>query len=332
MANLTGSIDAHEQRSCWLTGAGLGALVWAAGVAILWPGEDTEARSLAGVELLLSPLALLPLAVALIPPATLTRGWRLAAWVQLPTASLLVVAFAVAPGPLAALLSLPWLTFTGLIGLLGLANLSDRTNWKPAGFAISAGLMYVAVGGAWTLASRLGRGFLGFEEPLVLLTGAHFHYAGLLLPILVGLATRAAPGRVADITCILVIVAVPAVALGITLAGQDCYLPDLSAALLMSVAGILAGFLQLRLAHRANSALPRGLLALSGVSLIAGMILAAAYAVGNYAERTGDSFGSWLTIPLMIRYHAAINIFGFALPGLLAWLVSADSNFEPERH
>jgi len=26
----------------------------------------------------------------------------------------------------------------------------------------------------------------------------------------------------------------------------------------------------------------------------------------------------------MIRYHAAINVFGFALPGLLAWLVSAD--------
>ena len=259
MAKLTRSIDWHEQRSCWLTGAGLGALVWAAGVAILWPGEDTEARSLAGIELLLSPLALLPLAAALIAPATLTRGWQLAAWVQLPSATMLLAAIGLAPGPLAALLAFPWMMFTGLIALLGLANLYDRTNWTPAGIAISAGLLYVAVGGAWTFASRLGRGFLGFEEPLVLLTGAHFHYAGLLLPILVGLGTRAAPGRIADITCLLVIVAVPAVAVGITLAGQAYYLPDLSAALLMSLAGILAGILQLRLARWANSALPRGL-------------------------------------------------------------------------
>ena len=321
MASHTGARNPRDLRSCWLTAAALGGLVWAAGVAILWPGEDAEARSLAEVELLLSPLALLPLAVALIEPTMHSRGWRFAAWFQLPTATILLVAIALPPGPLAAMLAFPWLTLTSLIALLGLASLFDRTKRTPSGFAISAGLMYVAVGGAWTFASRLGR---GFEEPLVLLTGAHFHYAGLLLPILVGLGTRAVPGKTANLTCILVIVAVPAVALGITLASQEYYLPELVGALLMTVAGILAGILQLRLAVHASSPLPCGLFAFSGVSLIVGMILAAAYAIGNYAERIGHSYGGWLTIPLMIRYHAAINVFGYALPGLLAWLVSAD--------
>jgi hypothetical protein len=302
-------------------------MIWAASVALLWPSEDTEARSLAGVQLLLSPLALLPLAIALIWPVT-ASGWRPVAWLQLSAAALLVCAFVPAAGAIAAVLATPWLVFTGLLALMGLIRFTERANWATTELAISAGLIYVAIAGAWTFASRLGRGFLGFEEPIVLLTGAHFHYAGLLLPVLVGLGARSVPGKLADLTCVLVILAVPAVAGGITLAAQGHYLPDLLAALLMFIAGFLVGIIQLRLAVRAQSNLPRGLFALSGVSIIVGMMLAAVYAVGNYAERTGHG-QLWLTIPQMIRYHAAVNVFGFALPGLLAWLVSKDCTIEP---
>jgi hypothetical protein len=262
------------------------------------------------------------LSIALILPMTNSLGWRLASWCQLRAAALLIGAFAFSPGFGAAALATPWLGFTVLIALMGLTRLRDRSVWAPAELAISAGLIYVAVGGAWTFASRLGRGFLGFEEPMVLLTGAHLHYAGLLLPILVGLGARAMRGRLANLTCILVIIAVPGVAVGITLAAQGHYLPDLLAALLMTITGFMAAIIQLRLALQTNSALPRGLFLLSGVSLIVGMVLAAVYAAGNYAERTGHG-PLWLTIPQMIRYHAAVNIFGFALPGLFAWLLSS---------
>jgi hypothetical protein len=52
------------------------------------------------------------------------------------------------------------------------------------------------------------------------------------------------------------------------------------------------------------------------------MLLAGAYAVESHARHAGLSVGeSRLSIPWMIRYHATINVFGFAAPGLLAWLV-----------
>lgn len=131
----------------------------------------------------------------------------------------------------------------------------------------------------------------------------------------------------ANLACIAVIIAVPLVAVGITLAAHGWYWPDLLAALLMAATGLLVSALQLRVAARATSMLSRAFFAVSGVSLMVGMLLAAVYAVGNYAHRMGDAGADdWLTIPQMIRHHAAINVFGFALPGLLAWLLSAESD------
>src|SRR5688500_19115017 len=53
---------------------------------------------------------------------------------------------------------------------------------------------------------------------------------------------------------------------------------------------------------------------LSATSLLVGLALAAAYAHGRL---TG---AEPLDIASMVRTHAAINVLGFALPGLLAWL------------
>lgn len=324
MAIVTSSATTSDPRSRWLCASALGGIAWTAAVALLWPGQDADGRTLAGVQLLLSPLALLPLAVALIGPES-GRLWRCAAWTQLPAAALLVGSFALPVGPVAATFAAPWLGFTGLLAWCGLLRLTASGLRNPAELAVIAGLVYVAIGGAWTFASRLGLGFLGFEEPLVLLTGAHFHYAGLLLPILTGLAARNLGDTPANLACFAVMVAVPLVAVGITLGARGVYVPDLVAALLMTATGFVVAILQLRLAKRATGPLPRVLFAISGGSLLVGMLLAGIYAVGNYAHRVGhDLGGEWLTIPQMIRSHAAVNVFGFALPGLLAWLVSAE--------
>src|SRR5258708_7317839 len=84
------------------------------------------------------------------------------------------------------------------LALVGLYRMREPVRWQTPELAIAAGLVYIAVGGTWTFASRLGKGFFGFDEPLVLLTGAHFHYAGLLLPILTGLAARNLRSRLAS--------------------------------------------------------------------------------------------------------------------------------------
>jgi hypothetical protein len=43
------------------------------------------------------------------------------------------------------------------------------------------------------------------------------------------------------------------------------------------------------------------------------MGLASAYATASYMQLEG------LDIPLMLRTHGPIQVFGFALPGVLAW-------------
>ena len=315
MATMPTTVAARDLDAHWLRASALGGIAWTAAVALLWPGHDPGGLGLASIQLLLSPLALLPLAFALIRLDSTWRLVRLAAWAQLPAAALLAAAYVSPAGPVAMILTLPWLAFTGLVALIGLARLRELAS--PAGWAVSAGLVYVAVGGAWTCASRLGRGFLGFEEPIVLLTGAHFHYAGLLLPILTGLAARRLRHGLANVACLAVIVAVPLVAVGITLAAHGLHLPDLFAAVSMAATGFLVAVLQLLLAQRAHSPVPRVLFAVSGISLVIGMALAGAYAIGNFAQV------ALLTIPQMIRSHAAINVFGFVVPGLLAWLTES---------
>jgi hypothetical protein len=302
----------------------MGGIVWARWVQLLWSREDDEAQTLAGLLLSFAPLALVPLALSLL--VTAAHRWRIVIWTQLPAALFLAWAFARPAEPRSALLALPWLFFTWLVALCGMLRMSEHAVDDVGEWAIDAGLIYLAVGGIWTTASRQGLGFLGFQEPIVLLTGAHFHYAGLLLPVLTGLAVRTLGGRVARLSAVAVIIGVPFVAAGISLSAQRIHLPELLAALWMSATGFVVGFLQLRMAKRARWVLTQGLFVISGVSLIVGMALAAFYAVGNFTyvmHWRGE--GVWLSIPQMVGSHASINVFGFALSGLLAWLTMGDA-------
>ena len=54
---------------------------------------------------------------------------------------------------------------------------------------------------------------------------------------------------------------------------------------------------------------------LSSAGLIVAMSLALTYATGNYLDL------SWLDVDLMIRTHGPIQVFGFALPGVVAWSI-----------
>ncbi|MFW6125208.1 MAG: YndJ family transporter [Pirellulales bacterium] len=137
----------------------------------------------------------------------------------------------------------------------------------------------------------------------------HFHYAGFALPILTGLAGRALPGLLARSAAALVITGVPLVALGFA------FWPLLEwlAAWLLTVGCILAGVNQFHVAVRSTVWPRQALLAVSAVSLMAGMALAAVYALGEYRGT------AWLDIPAMLPFHGVANALGFALLGLCAW-------------
>ena len=74
-----------------------------------------------------------------------------------------------------------------------LGVLTLHPGW-PEAMLLLAGLVYLAVGGVWTVIARAGLRPLGFPDLIVLLTAVHFHYAGFALPVLAGLVARASGG------------------------------------------------------------------------------------------------------------------------------------------
>jgi hypothetical protein len=292
--------------------AALGGFVWLAFTLATLPGW-------AEALLLLGPLVVLPLGLALLlprdadPGATPLRG---AAGVQLPAALPLLGAVILPAGPVAAALALPWLGFTLVLAVAGLARLWPRVPKSAAEIGFAAALLFPAVGGGWLVLSALGARPLGFTPEIVRATAIHFHYAGFALPLLAGLTASVRPGLASRVVCAGVVTGVPLVALGITLSAFGVRLPEwLAAWFLAAVCAVLAGQ-QAGLASRPRPG--RLLLAVSGLSLLLGMGLAALYAWGTYWGP------AWLDIPLMLRTHGAINALGFALPGLLAWNLAAD--------
>jgi hypothetical protein len=292
----------------WHWHALLGGAAWLPAVGALGLGWGAA-------MLLLAVLVLLPLAFALLRQgdAASRSVWFWLEWLHLPAAGALVAAFAFPQGLLPAVLSVPWLLLTGGVALIGLLRLLQPGRARPENAALTAALLYLPVGGMWTVLSRFGARPLDFSDVIVQATAVHFHYAGFVLPIVTGLLARQFGDTWTKATVWGVIVGVPLVAAGITLSALGVKYVELAAAWLMAVSGISVAILQLRLAQSVRCRLSASLSAVSGLALIFGMLLAAVYALGMATGR------EWLDIPRMLPYHGAVNALGFALPALLVW-------------
>jgi hypothetical protein len=315
-------VRALERYSGWAATAG--GAGWLAVVVLLHP-SPFDAAWAQGL-LLLSPLVLVPLILRLAPPGAADgpdeRIWGAALALQPPAALGLVVAHALPRGLPAALLAAPWAAVTALVALYGLTRTLRR--WRRQGLgplpelAIDAGLVYLVVGGGWAVLDRAGAQPLGFAPVIVLLTAIHFHHAGFVLPVLTGLAGRAARGRVAGAAAAGVVLGVPMVAVGITATqlGLGTAVEG-TAAWVTALAGLLSAFLHLRLASRPGApAAARALWLVAGAALAAGMVLAALYGTRAQLPVPG------LDIPWMRALHGSANALGFALAGVLGWTVA----------
>jgi hypothetical protein len=298
----------------------IGAVAWLAWIIRLRPGPFQAGWAVA--LLLLAPLVLVPLGLRLAAdPLRNPKTWRVAVVLQLPAALLLAASFALPAGKAAAALSMPWLACTSLIALSFRRPRGTRSAGETC---IEAGLLYVAVGGAWAVLWRLGARPLGFEEVIVLLTAIHFHYAGFVLPLLTGLAGRAAGGGpTSRLAAVGVVAGVPLVAAGIT--ATQLGVPSLFECLtswVLALAGLMAAWLHLRLAFRAadRRSFARVLMATAGLSLGSGSALAALYG----ARISG------LDIPRMRAWHGTAMSLGFGLAGVLGWSLGhgADLNLQ----
>lgn len=297
-----------------------GALAWIGFVAaILWRSDDS-----AWVQalLLFAVLVLVPLSLELLVErneALVVVRWF--AWVrlgQLPAALLLATACWMKPGLVAAALTVPWLALTALLAACGILR-AWRHGWaRPLGrLCGDVALAFLGIGGMWALADRAGLRPLNFGPGVIALIALHFHYAGFLLPIFVGLVQRRMPESrfVARVT-VGVVLGVPALAAGVTATqfGLGSTL-EAAAGAGLALAGMMVGVLHVRRALEADEApLARLFLGAAGVSLFFVVILSGAYAVREFAVPM-----PWLARPQMLALHGAVNAFGFGLCGVLGW-------------
>jgi hypothetical protein len=255
---------------------------------------------------LLAPLVLVPLALRLIDrngPPTAIRA-------ALPMAALAAAAsLTCRVGPIAGGLAVGWLLLTlGLAAWGALRYARRRAHRDAAETAFDLALLAIPVGGAWFVASRLGLAPMGFEEPIVLLTAIHFHFAAFVALVWTGCAARRLPASIARRLAVTgVAIGTPLLAAGITFA------PWLELAGAITLAAALGG-LAVAVVRRVCPSVRAGRwwLCASALAIMLSMPLAVAYAFGQVAKPL-------ISLDLMARLHGTLNALGFGLCGLVGW-------------
>jgi hypothetical protein len=267
---------------------------------------------------LLAPWIVVPLATSLIPalgssePPTAQRP--AVKWITFTAAALATISFFLPTGILAASFAGAWLLVCGFFAQRGLRRLWRHRPHSLSQFCFAAGEAYLIVGGTWLVASRLGLQPVGFQEPIVLLTAVHFHFAGFLSAVLAGLTyerLRETRWRKALGATLAGVVIGPGL-LGLAfLVGHKVKL----AAVVLIVAGqfgLATGMA--RVAFGIVNPVARAMLLLSSACVVAGMALAASWALGEYPLQPFVDLGR------MERVHGTLNAIGFGICGLIGWM------------
>jgi hypothetical protein len=212
-----------------------------------------------------------------------------------------------------ALLTLPWLAVVGVGLLRALRTLlgAPPSVERVAYVALHAFLVVAAV---FAFASRAGWSIVGIDEPIVELTGVHFHYAGyatLALALRVARAERV-PHVPATLMRVLGMIGPAFVASGFTF--SLAFFQIMGAVVMTAFAWSVAGLTLARIVPRVNG-VSRALLLVSSLAVVAPMVLAIFWAVAQYYDVAA------LAIPDMARVHGTLNGIGFVGCGVAGWRV-----------
>jgi hypothetical protein len=300
-----------------------GGIVWVGLVAasrLQWARLDT-------IELLflLGPLVVVPLGLELCVRLSheVRSGLptRIAQRVQLPAALCATASFWFQPGIAAAIFALAWFAFGCLIGFGALTRVirGEFKSLKMACMIVS--FLYLPIGCAWLVASRLGLTPMGFQEPIVLLTAVHFHFAGFAAPLLALAAESAIEKRRTVQLRIFKVVAVGVLAGPGLLAAGFVIGPSLKLAMALLVACSEVGLSIFFLAdvRSMRPRLAQLLVAISAASVLFAMFLAGVWAIGEFPLQP------FVHMDEMARLHGTANSLGFILCGLVGWTISARS-------
>jgi len=300
-----------------------GAIVWCS----LLIASLTGAIDLIWIELLFlyAPLVIVPLGLHLTGLAetgfVASLPERVAEKVHIFAALAVVASFFSVPGIIAAILACAWIVLCGLLALGGLMRTLQGGLLSLDTACPTVAFLYSLIGAAWFVASRLGLNPLGFQEPIVLLTAVHFHFAGFAASLLARSANRtlvrssATPVAAALLRIVILGVLIgPALLAAGFVAGPRV---KLAGALIVALSEVgLATLFVVALKHIARFA-AQFLLTLSAASVAFSMALAAVWAIGEYPLQ------QFVNLDQMERYHGTANAFGFTLCGLLGWTLAA---------
>lgn len=274
------------------------------------------------VLFLMGPLVVVPLGLEL--STRLGHGEesqllaRFAGWVHLPAALCVVASFFFPQGAAAAILALPWFCFGGFLGFWGLMSFIRGGFKSLSAICVTMSSSYLSIGCAWLVASRYGLNPMGFQEPIVLLTAVHFHFAGFAAPLLTR-AVAAVLGKTAVHTQRLF----RAVAVGV-LAGPGMLAAGfvigprlkLAAALLLVASEIGLAFFFLAALKSMRPRMAQVFVALSAASVLFAMVFAGIWAIGEFPLQP------FVHLAQMAKFHGAANALGFTVCGLLGWTIS----------
>ncbi|MFG2985805.1 YndJ family protein [Streptomyces sp. NPDC048258] len=255
----------------------------------------------------LGMLYVVPAGLRLIDPAGFRRAARL--W-PLP-ATLGAVSLWLPRGALATTLAALYAAATLALAVRAPAVLTGKTPPGPADVAVATALVSPSIAGTAMVAERAGHRLFGFDLDILALTVPHFHFAGFTAALVAGLVCRAAvPGPGARRAAY----SVPAGTLLVLLGYFVDDWAELAGAVVLTGgmwAVALLTWREIRPAGRDRTT--RALLATSAAVLLATMLLALWWAVG---EATGIAHP---TLTWMAATHGLGNALGFALCSVLAW-------------
>jgi hypothetical protein len=224
-------------------------------------------------------------------------------------AILLSISFIFEKSTFVGCLALPYLTWCLFIIIRGF-----KFNFSLTYLTILATFGFLTNAALWLVFDRFGYQPLGFTAWIVLLTGAHFHYAGFALTASLALLLIENPNNIlAKYATISVLLGVVLTAIGITTTqlGYSHFLETM-AGVWMSVSAILTSVTYFRRSLMETS-IARYFWMLGSICLFLGMIFAFFYALRNII------LIPFLTIPMMQALHGTLNALGFGTLMLFGW-------------
>jgi len=306
-----------------------GSIVWCS----LLVASLTGAIDLTWIELLflLAPLVIVPLGLLLTDRLENGAGASLpesaARKIHLPAALMVVASFFFEPGILVAGFASAWILFCGLLALGGFARMLRGAFARLDALCPAIAFLYSLIGALWLVASRLGLNPMGFQEPIVLLTAVHFHYAGFAAALLarpVGRTLNESTSKsfrlaLSRIVLCGVLIGPGLLSLGFVIGPRV----KLAAALILALSEVGLATMFVVALKEISQFGAQLLLTIAAGSVAFSMALAAVWAIGEYPLQ------QFVNLDQMERFHGTANAFGFTLCGLLGWILAGRRE---ERH